>query len=981
MLTDGLIKGKEGVPGSLFERFKENFINFITSRFFVLSLVFCALAAILIFRVFNLQIIEGEKYLNDFLLKTEKNREIASTRGNIYDTNGVLLAYSELAYSVKIEDVFEGSKKTRNINLNDTIYRLIKMIEKNGDRVISDFNIILNEDGEYEYNVSDTQLLRFKADVYGRAYITDLKYEEETATAAEMMADLMSTDFYGIGTYTDPNDSKSFVAGMGYTPKECLQIVTIRYAMGLTSYQKYLGTTVASDVNEKTVAVIMENLDTLDGVSIEEDTARRYVDSVYFAPIIGYTGKISTDELAELNQANNEKYGTETDRYSLNDIVGKTGIEATMELELQGKKGTEQVFVDNMGKVIEVSNRIEPVAGNDIYLTIDHDLQIATYNILEQNIAGILLAKIQNIREYKPSENSSGGDIIIPIYDVYYALFNNNVINISHFENENAGETEIKVYNAFIEYKEKVFNVLSDEIKDKKTPYKNLKTEYQVYESNIVTYLTERGIILSDKIDSNDETYIAWKTEETIGLGEYLEYLISTNCIDVAKLSLTSQYSDSKEVFNALIDYIIQMLDKSGEFNRKLYKYMILNDVISGKDVCKILCEQGIYDIDPDDEERLFAGTMTAYEFMRKRIETLEITPAQLALDPFSGSMVITDVNTGNVLALVSYPSYDNNRMTNTVDSSYYAALQTDKSRPMYNYATQQQTAPGSIFKMVTAAAGLQEGVVTPSTQVLCAGIFDKANYNSKCWIYPRSHGMQKITDAIQNSCNHYFYEVGYRLSLDENLNYNSELGVETIYKYAEQFGLADKSGVEIDEAEPQVSDELPVFTAIGQGTNNFTTVGLARYVTTIANGGTCYDLTLLDKRTDHNQTLLEDYEAEIHNTVEMPSAYWDVIHTGMRRVVQSKSYYNDLGVTVAGKTGTAQESKNRTNHAVFVCYAPYEEPEIAIATRIAFGYSSDYAARTTREVLKYYYNLENEDELVSGTADTIESGIATNEW
>lgn len=980
-MTDGLKKGNEGVPESLFERIKENFINFITSRLFVLTLVFCALAAILIFRIFNLQIIEGEKYLNEFLLKTEKNREIASTRGNIYDSKGVLLAYSELAYSVKIEDVFEGSKKNRNIALNDTIYRLINMIEKNGDRIISDFGIAINEDGEYEYTVSDTQLLRFKADVYGYAYITELKYEEETATAEEMMEDLMSVDFYGVGTYTDPNDSKSFVAGMGYTPKECLQIVTIRYCMGLTSYQKYLGTTVASDVNEKTVAVIMENLDTLDGVSIEEDTARRYVDSVYFAPIIGYTGKISTEELNELNHANKEKNHDETDRYTLNDIVGKTGIEATMELDLQGKKGTELVFVDNMGKVIEVSSRTEPVAGNDIYLTIDHDLQIAAYNILEQNIAGILLAKIQNIKEYKPAANASGGDIIIPIYDVYYALFNNNIIDISHFENENAGETEIKVYNAFNNYKENVFEILNDEIKNKRTPYKNLKTEYQVYESNIVTYLTDRGIILSNKIDTDDEVYIAWKTDETIGLGEYLEYLISMNWIDVTKLDLSGQYSDSGEVFNALIDYIVQMLNKSGEFNRKLYKYMILNDVISGKDVCKTLCEQGIYDIDPDDEAQLYNGTMTAYEFMRRRIETLEITPAQLALDPFSGSMVITDVNNGNVLALVSYPSYDNNRMANTVDSAYYASLQMDKSRPMYNYATQQQTAPGSIFKMVTAAAGLQEGVVSTSTQILCAGIFDKANYNSKCWIYPGSHGLQRITEAIKNSCNHYFYEVGYRLSLDENLNYNSELGNETIYKYAKQFGLADKSGVEIDEAEPQVSDELPVFTAIGQGTNNFTTVGLARYVTTVANGGTCFDLTLLDKRTDHNQTVLEEYEADIRNQIELPSAYWDAIHTGMRRVVESKSYYNDLGINVAGKTGTAQESKSRTNHALFVCYAPYEKPEIAIATRIAFGYSSDYAARTTREVLKYYYNLEDEDKLLNGTADTIESGIASDEW
>lgn len=963
----------------MFDRFRENFINFITSRLFVLVLVFVGLASVLIVRIFNLQIIEGEKYLNEFLLEAEKSRELPSTRGNIYDTDGVLLAYSELAYSVKIEDVFEGSKRKRNTDINDTIYRLVKMLEKNGDNVISDFNIILNEDGEYEYTVSDSLLLRFKADVYGEKYVQDLDYEKETATAEEMMEYLISPDIYGIGTYTDPNDSKSFVPGLGYTKKEILQLVTIRYAMRFTSFQKYLGTTVASDISEKSVAMIMENLNDLDGVSIEEDTARRYVDSQYFAPIIGYTGKISPEELEELNRKNFEENG-QAERYSLNDIVGKTGIEAYMELQLQGEKGTEQVFVDNMGRVIEVSSRTEPTAGNDVYLTIRHDLQVAGYNILEQNIAGILLAKIQNIKEYKPGPNASGSDIIIPIYDVYYALFNNNVIDISHFKEPNAGETEKAVLAAFEQYKQNTFTGLTEELASKRTPYNQLKSEYQVYESNIVTYLTERGVILSDAIDKKDATYQAWKTEETIGLGEYLEYLISKSWIDVTKLELSSRYSDSEEIFAALQDYIIQMLDNSGEFNRKLYKYMILNDVISGRDVCKVLCEQGIHDVNPDDEAAIMNGTMTAYEFMRRRIETLEITPAQLALDPFSGSMVITDVNNGNVLALISYPGYDNNRMANTVDTKYYASLQMDKSRPMYNYATQQLTAPGSAYKMVVAAAGLQEGVINTSTSVLCAGVFEKANYDARCWIYPGGHGMQQLSDAIRNSCNHYFYEVGYRLSMDGD-KYNSELGLEKLYKYAEQFGLADKSGVEIDEAEPKVSDELSVLSAIGQGTNNFTTVGLARYVTTVANSGTCYNLTLLDKLTDHNKTLLFDYQAEIHNQVEMPSSYWNAIHTGMRRVVESKAYYNNLGVNVAGKTGTAQESKSRTNHALFVCYAPYENPEIAISTRIAFGYSSDYAARTTREMIKYYYNLENEEELLSGTADTIESGIASDEW
>ena len=121
-------------------------------------------------------------------------------------------------------------------------------------------------------------------------------------------------------------------------------------------------------------------------------------------------------------------------------------------------------------------------------------------------------------------------------------------------------------------------------------------------------------------------------------------------------------------------------------------------------------------------------------------------------------------------------------------------------------------------------------------------------------------------------------------------------------------YGLNEKSGIEIEESEPQSSDALSVVSAIGQGTNNFTTVGLARYVTTVANSGTCYDLTLLDKVTDTSGNLLVNYSANVRNTIDMPQSYWNAIHQGMRGVVQNKKYYQDFGVEVAGKTGTAEE-------------------------------------------------------------------------
>ena len=359
----------------MFDELKDHIISVITSRLTVLTVCFCILAGILIYRCFNLQIVNGEEYLNDFLLQTEKTRDIASSRGRILDRNGKVLAYNELAYSVKIEDVFESNKQ-KNAKLNDVVYRLIKMIESCGDDVISDFKIYINEDGEFAFSAEGTTHLRFLADVYDYKTIDEIKEEEKAATPLEVMQHLSKAKGNGfcfaIGQYMDENDSNSFVPGMGYTNEEWLKMVTIRYAMSLTSFRKYIGTTVATNVSEETVAVIMENSESLEGVSIVEDTVRRYVDSKYFAHILGYTGKISSDELTRLNEEAVAAGGS-PDTYSINDVVGKSGLEAYMETTLQGTKGSEKVIVNNTGKVMTILETEEAVPGDDVYATIDAD--------------------------------------------------------------------------------------------------------------------------------------------------------------------------------------------------------------------------------------------------------------------------------------------------------------------------------------------------------------------------------------------------------------------------------------------------------------------------------------------------------------------------------------------------------------------------------------------------------------------------------
>ena len=954
---------KKGVQVNLVNDIKDFIKGIIFSRMFVLLLVFIVMFYLLVQKLFVLQIVNGESYVDNFELKIKKEKTLKSTRGNIFDRNGELLAYNELAYSVTIEDLYE-SGKGKNEQLNDTILRTCKLVEKNGDKVINDFNVILDNSGQFSFSVEGTSLTRFLADIYGYKKTSELKYSEKNATPEDVI-EYMGQKF-AIGEYKDPEDKDSFVVGEGYTKEELLQIMTIRYLMNNNGYQKYLSTTIAKDVNEKTVATIMENKDMLLGVDISEDTLRKYIDSEYFSHVLGYTGNVSTEEL--------EKLVKENDAYTLTDMVGKTGIEQVEELALQGNKGKEVLYVDNLGKVIKTSERVEPTAGNDIYLTIDKELQKAVYDLIEQKLAGILVSRIDNVKEINRDVTSS--KLRIPIDDVYFAILNNNIVDIGHFSSPNAKSYEKEIYTKLQDKQSRVISALMTELNETSTPYNQLSTEMQVYESYITTMLNSanKGVIITSEVDSEDEVYLDWKAEK-ISLKEYLNHAIAKNWIDISKFELETRYSDSTQIYDELLKYIENELEQDNGFAKKMYRYMIRDNELTGKEICMVMFEQAVIYGTASEKASLESGGITAYNYLMDKIKKLDLTPAQLALDPCSASCVVTATN-GEVLACVTYPGYDNNKMANSIDSAYYNKLREDLSLPLYDYATQQRTAPGSTFKMVSSVAGLEEGVIDTSSIITCHGVYDKVKPSPKCWINPGAHGDLNVVGGITNSCNSFFYEVGYRLSTDLNNTYQADLGLEKLAKYADMFGLSDTSGIEIVENDPKVSDELPILSAIGQGTNNYTIVGIARYVNTVANGGTCYNLTLLSKETDSEGNLLKTFTPTVRNQVQIKESTWNAVHQGMRGVVQNAAVFDKVPMAIAGKTGTAQEKTTRANHALFVGYAPYEDPQITIATRIAFGYTSSYAAEISRDVIKYYFKLEDSEVLLNGEASEVGGAV-----
>ena len=952
----------------MFSDFKEWLKEAIFNRFTILFVIYIVLIVVLVQRLFVMQIINGQDYLNNFKLTIKKETTLKSTRGNIYDRNGKLLAYNKLAYSVTIEDNFE-SGKNKNALINDSIARAIKIVEDCGNTVSNDFNIIINDDGQYEFAITGTKLVRFLADIYGHKSMDDLTTSERNSTPDDVIKYLADSKKYGIGhTVIDAKGDSEFVPLEGYSKEEVLKIMTVRYQLAMNSYQKYLSTVIADDVNDEAVAAIKENSDILQGVGIEVNTLRRYNDPVYFAHIIGYTGNASPDDLAELSSSEHDYNGA--------DMVGKSGIEKSMEEYLQGTKGKDAMYVDNMGKIIESLYHVDPKAGNDVYLSIDADLQKAVYNMLEQKLAGILVSKIVNMKTYN-NDVVKSSLMMIPIDDVYYALINNNVIDTEHMSDKNAASYEKQVHEAFLVKQASVMERLRSELMTDKTPYRELPDELKVYESYIVTRLMSQstGVLVSDLIDRDDETFINWTTNETISLNEYLHYCLASNWMDVTKFHLDSQYSDSEEVYTQLVDYIINDLSSNSGFAKKMFKYMIADDDISGRQLCMILYEQKVIHGTAAEKAMLESGAKTPYDFIINKISNLELTPAMLALDPCSGSCVVANTK-GELLALVTYPGYDNNRFANSIDSEYYAKLLADLASPLYNNATQQMTAPGSTFKPCSAACALEEGIVNLGETIRCEGVFEYFDVEKLCWVYPGGHGALDVAGAIGNSCNVFFYEVGYRLATNGHTsNYDEEHGLAVLKKYADLFGLTSKTGIEMEENTPKFSDELPVDSAIGQGSHNYTTVGLSRYVTTIATRGTCYKYTLINRIVNNEGNIIRSGSPEIQNSVVFADSTWGQIYSGMRHVVQTAAAFKGFEIAAAGKTGTAQTSKSRTNHAVFIGFAPYDDPEVTIATRIAYGYTSANAAQFSRDVLSYYFKLEGSEELINGVADE-----ATNE-
>ena len=785
----------------LLEVTREFLKKLITSRLFALAVIFTLMFTGLICKLFRMQILDGSSYQESYMQRTEKLVTTPGTRGNIYDHNGNLLAYNQLAYAVAIQDLGDYPKA---VDRNAMIYRLVSILERRGEKIDGKFEIALDENGQmYFTSTSNAAKKRFLLNFYG---ISSQQLDDDTGkypsdiTAREAFELKKGATRQGY-KLTDMKDADGNPVEL--SDQTALDMINIIYTMELTRFQKYESTTVATNISQETMTEINENAADLKGVSIEQSSIRVYNDSLYFAPIIGYTGKVQEDQIHNLNENWRASQNTassesadEVEKYDLNDIVGRIGIEKSMELELQGEKGYTRMYVDNMGRPREIIEQQDAQAGNDIYLTIDRDLQIATYNLVEQQLAGIITKFLVN-EDIDPATIKDGSKKPIPVKNAYYQLINNNVLSLDAMAAENASDIEKQIYRAYTASRDQILtNIRNELLSDHASNINDLPKDMASYMNYIYSFLSSDscGIVLPDKIDQNSAPYQSWKAG-TVSLRDYIYSGIAASWVDTTKLDSTSKYSNADDIYIQLVDYIITRLQDDKRFTKRMFRYLINDNVIPGNWLCLALFSQGVLKNDPQARAGLAMGDSAyTYNFIKSKISNLELTPAQLALDPCTAGCVVTDVRTGEIRALVSYPSYDNNRMSGSVDAAYFAKLQSDMSNPLYNNATQAIKAPGSTFKPITAIAALEEGVISLTDTIDCTGVYDQANPPINCWIFPGRHGTEDIITGIQNSCNVVFAELGHRLSMTADGTYSPEKGLSTIRKYASMFGFQKQS-------------------------------------------------------------------------------------------------------------------------------------------------------------------------------------------
>ena len=694
----------------------EKIMEILENRELVLSFILCIIALVFLIQLFNLQVINGVSYREQAENKIVRTESIAASRGEIYDRNGVLLATNRLTYDVEIYRTKVGIENT-----NEAIKKLVDIIERNGDKIYSTFPCNASGDNFSEEYLNNTELRN--------SFLKSIKLDEN-ATYQDVL------NYY----------SKKY-AVEDYDFRDKINVIKVKYEANLNGYSLFNGVVISKDISKNSVAQIEELKSELYGVNIISVPQRYYVSDNFACHIIGYVSKINTDEY------NNSK----DEGYTINSMIGKSGIEESMEKYLKGVDGVKKVVTDSLGNVSSEQIITEASSGKDVTLTIDYRIQNVVENALKNTLWNL----------------QTGGYGKEPIYEAQ------------------------------------------------------------------------------------------------------------------------------------------------------------------------------------------------------------------------SGSCVVLDVETGEVLAIASYPEYNINSFVDGISSSEWNSLISDAQKPMFNRAISGTYSPGSTYKMLMGIAGLESGGIYVDEYYTDPGEYPYA-YKPKCWIYTAhqiTHGAINLAGALKGSCNCYFYEVGRRI------------GIANIVEWAKNFGLGSKTGIELSgEAKGNIAGDGvnewslgdTLSASIGQNTNLFTPIQLANYISTIANGGTLNKVSLIKNVGDDINSVplseLANYTRDFtgvdfqSRNLDIDSSYINAIKEGMYAVTTENGgtaadIFADSRVEVAGKTGTAQVASG-ANNAIFVGFAPYNNPKIAVVAIVEHGGEGYYLANMVKEITNEYFDIYNFDGQKQKMQEVVNVGV-----
>ena len=669
-------------------------------RFNILSALVYMIGLVLIFQLFNLQIVHGAEYRAQSNTRLTRESTIKAARGDIKDSTGNSLVTTKMTFDLEIYKT-----KVDDQTLNEALLKLIHILEANGDSYND--NLPLTVEPYAFKQTAEEEQKKWK-----KQYKID-----ENATAEEAFAAMKEK--YNITTED---------------PIEARKIMAIRYEISRNGYSNTKTVSIATNITRESEQQIREQNAEFPGITIVTE------------PMVSYTsGTLASHILGQLGRINEEELKGKEDTYEADDLIGKTGIEYIFEEYLKGKDGKKQIDMTVDGTVTEEYVVEEAIAGSDVILTIDANLQKVAEEALKTNIQ-----KIAN-----------------------------------------------------------------------------------------------------------------------------------------------------------------------GEFK------------------------------DQSDAD--------------------------------AGAIVVMKVDTGEVLAMASYPDYEPELFVTGISKEKNEEYQNSGTAPLVNRAISGEYAPGSTYKMITAITGLETGAITTTEKINDTGVYPRG-HNPVCWYYTsyrRGHGYLNVSDAIKHSCNYFFYEVGYRT------------GIENLYKYSTYFGLGQKTGIELpsersgnaahaenvpNNGQWYVSDTLS--SAIGQSYNNFTPIQMAKYISMLANGGKNIDVTLIKtiQKADGTEVSKEEIDNFVSQklgtteTTEQISINPDNLQAvleGMRGVTSESggtaySYFRNFDIEVGGKTGSAQAGRNgeEITNAWFVGFAPYDDPEIAVVVLVENGGHGGYTAEAARDVIAQYFGM-----------------------